>query len=59
MTPDRVVVLVGADAEALGTAAHDLRVAGLRAAVFVGDPTDATARAALLEMVRELFPEPD
>jgi hypothetical protein len=51
------VVLVGrdADADALGLAARELEDAGTRAAVFLGDVTDGSARAALQEMVAELF----
>lgn len=54
--PDRVVVLVGLDAAALGEAACDLESADTRAAVFVGDVTDPVTRAALREFVAELFP---
>jgi hypothetical protein len=52
-----VVVLVGtdADAERLGAAARDLESAGTRAAVFVGDVTTPDGRAALQELVTELF----
>jgi hypothetical protein len=53
---DSVVVLVGSDAEALGTVARELEDAGRRAAVFVGDVTDPAGRAALQEMLDELFP---
>jgi NAD(P)-dependent dehydrogenase (short-subunit alcohol dehydrogenase family) len=51
-----VVVLAGPDAEALGMVARELEDAGRRAAVFVGDVTDPAARAALHEMLNELFP---
>lgn len=54
--PERVVVLVGTDAAALGDAARDLESADTRAAVFVGDVTDPATRAALQEFVAELFP---
>jgi len=57
MTRERVVVLVGGDAAALGEAARALEDAGIRAAVFVGDPAAADERAALVEMVEELFPD--
>jgi hypothetical protein len=52
-----VVVLVGteADAEGLGAAAVELESTGTRAAVFVGDVTSAEGRAALQELVAELF----
>ncbi|MFI5054408.1 MAG: hypothetical protein ACHQDE_08615 [Acidimicrobiia bacterium] len=54
---DAVVVLVGrdTDADALGTVARELEEAGRRAAVFVGDVTDPAGRAALQEMLHELF----
>jgi uroporphyrinogen-III synthase len=54
----RVVVLVGrdADADALGRTARELDDAGTRAAVFLGDVADPTVRAALHEMLDELFP---
>lgn len=51
------VVLVGDDAAALGALAADLLVAGARAALFVGDPRDAAERAALAELVAELYPD--
>lgn len=54
--PDRVVVLVGTDAVALGEVARGLASSGLRTAVFVGDVTDPDGRAALEEFVAELFP---
>jgi hypothetical protein len=54
--PERVVVLVGTDAAALGEVARDLESADTRAAVFVGDVTDPAGRAALQEFVAELFP---
>jgi hypothetical protein len=52
----RVVVLVGTDAAALGEAARELESADTRTAVFVGDVTDPAGRAALQEFVAELFP---
>jgi hypothetical protein len=55
---DAVVVLVGTDAAALGTVAQEIEASGRRAAVFVGDVTTAEGRAALHEMLGELFPEP-
>jgi hypothetical protein len=54
--PDRVVVLVGADAAALGEVARGLESTGARTAVFVGDVTDPEGRAALEAFVAELFP---
>jgi hypothetical protein len=53
-----VVVLVGADAAALGEAARELESAGTRTAVFVGDVTTSEGRAALHEFVAELFEQP-
>lgn len=54
-----VVVLVGRepDADALGAVARDLDDQGTRAAVFLGDVTDPATRAALQEMLAELFPD--
>jgi electron transfer flavoprotein alpha/beta subunit len=56
----RVVVLTGneADAEALGTTARALEADGHRTVVFVGDATTDTGRAALRELLAELFPTP-
>lgn len=55
------VVLVGADAAALGALAGELREVGARVAVFAGDVGDAASgdedRDALAEMVAELFPD--
>jgi hypothetical protein len=55
---DPVVVLVGSEdaAAELGTVASEIQARGRRAAVFVGDMTDPDARAALHEMLEELFP---
>jgi hypothetical protein len=52
-----VVVLVGRDVDAavLGAVARELADAGRRAAVFVGDVTDPDGRAALDEMLAELY----
>jgi hypothetical protein len=52
-----VVVLVGrdVDAAALGAVARELADAGRRAAVFVGDVTDPDGRAALDELLAELY----
>ena len=49
------VVLVGRDAGALGVLARALLDAGARVAVMRGDLGDADTRAALAEMVHELF----
>ena len=54
--PNRVVILVGTDAAALGEVARHLESADTRTAVFVGDVTDLAGRAALQEFVDELFP---
>jgi hypothetical protein len=55
-----VVVLVGTEAEAegLGRAARELEAEGTRVAVFVGDVTASDGRAALRELVAELFSGP-
>ena len=53
--PVRVVVLVGTDADSLGKVARELEDAGDRAAVFVDDVSSAEGRAALREMIDELF----
>ena len=57
--PARIIVLVGTDAAALGEVARGLESADTRAAVFVGDVSDAAGRAALQEFVEELFPVRD
>ena len=56
---DKVVVLTGseADAAALGTTARALENAGHRTVVVVGDLTTVTGRAALQELLAELFPD--
>ena len=48
----RALVLCGTDAAELGRLAAELSG---RAAVFVGDPSDAHSRGALLELIDELF----
>jgi hypothetical protein len=50
-----IVVLAGADAGALGALASELSGAGARVAVFTGDAASETGRAALVELVQELF----
>ena len=52
---NRVVVLVGTDADALGHVAREHDDAGDRAAVFVDDVSSPEGRAALREMIDELF----
>lgn len=52
------VVACGTDESALGEVAADLRVAGARVAIFVGDATDGDDRSALAEMLDELFGKP-
>lgn len=53
--PARVVILVGTDADSLGKVAHELEAAGDHAAVFIDDMSSPEARAALREMIDELF----
>jgi hypothetical protein len=53
---DRVILLVGTDAAALGEVARDLGDGGIRTAVFIGDVTDPAVRDALHEFADELFP---
>jgi NADP-dependent 3-hydroxy acid dehydrogenase YdfG len=50
------VVCVGADAAAVGALEGELEARG-RVAAFVGDLGDEPSRVALVELVRELFPE--
>jgi hypothetical protein len=50
-----VLVLAGDDADALGTLAAELVGAGARVAVFAGDAATDDGRAALVELVHELF----
>jgi short-subunit dehydrogenase len=49
------VVLVGGDGESLGSLAAELTAAGARVAVFAGDPNVDSERAALAELLDELF----
>jgi hypothetical protein len=55
---DKVVVLTGSESEAesLGATARVLEAAGHRTVVFVGDLASAEGRAALQELLAELFP---
>ena len=48
------MIVVGPDADAVGSLVAELEAQGHRAAAFVGDP--ATERDALVEMLAELFP---
>jgi hypothetical protein len=56
--PDRprppLAVVVGRDPDVMAAVARAATNAGARAAVFVGDPADATDRAALVELIEEL-----
>ena len=57
--PGRIVVLTGAEeqAAALGATARDLEASGHRTVVFLGDLTTDGGRAALRELLAELFPD--
>ncbi|MFN8028222.1 MAG: hypothetical protein U0W40_18225 [Acidimicrobiia bacterium] len=57
---DKVVVLTGTEAQAasLGATARELEAQGHRTVVFVGDVTADAGRAALQELLAELFPDP-
>ncbi len=50
-----VIVLVGTDSAELGEVARVVADAGGRAAVFVGDPGEPADRAALAELLAEVF----
>jgi NAD(P)-dependent dehydrogenase (short-subunit alcohol dehydrogenase family) len=50
------VICVGADANAVGALERELEARG-RVAAFVGDLADEPSRVALVELVRELFPD--
>ncbi len=52
------VVLTGRDGAALGALAAELEHASTRVAVFVGDARDDAERAALAQLLDELFPPP-
>jgi NADP-dependent 3-hydroxy acid dehydrogenase YdfG len=54
---DAALVLAGGDADALATLASELGTAGARVAVIVTDVATEAGRAALVEMVNELFPD--
>ena len=49
------VVVAGEDADALGALAAEIGAAGARVAVLVDDVGTDAGRAALIEMVNELF----
>jgi NAD(P)-dependent dehydrogenase (short-subunit alcohol dehydrogenase family) len=53
---DAAVVLAGDDTDALATLASELGTAGARVAVLVADVASEAGRAALVELVNELFP---
>jgi NADP-dependent 3-hydroxy acid dehydrogenase YdfG len=55
-TLDAAVVLAGEDTETLATLASELGSTGARVAVLVDDVATEAGRAALVEMVSELFP---
>jgi hypothetical protein len=59
VSQDKVVVLTGTEAEAasLGATARSLEEAGHRTVVFVGDVGTDAGRAALFELLGELFPD--
>jgi hypothetical protein len=57
VTAPPAIVLVGQDGDALGRLAEELETEGRRVAVFIGDPATDEDRAALREMLTELFPE--
>ncbi len=52
---DPVVVVLGADAEKVGTLVADLQARGLRVGAFVGDA--ANERDAVVAMLAELYGE--
>jgi hypothetical protein len=56
VTETATIVLVGVDGEALGRLASELQAEGRRVSVFVGDPAAESDRAALREMLAELYP---
>jgi NAD(P)-dependent dehydrogenase (short-subunit alcohol dehydrogenase family) len=56
---DAAVVVAGSDTETLAALAAELGSAGTRVAVLVDDVATESGRAALVEMVNELFPHPN
>ena len=55
-TLDAAVVLAGSDTQALAGLAAELGSVGTRVGVLVDDVATEAGRAALVEMVNELFP---
>jgi hypothetical protein len=53
-----IVVVVGADPDAVGALVRDVAGGGARAAGFLGDPSTPDGADALTEMIGELF-QPD
>ena len=53
------VVVVGTDAEAVGTVVRAVADTGARSAAFIGDPSNPADAGALTEMLDELFPDPE
>lgn len=53
------LVLVGDDARAIGVLTAELLAAETRCALFIGDPRDDAERAALAELVAELYGRDD
>jgi NAD(P)-dependent dehydrogenase (short-subunit alcohol dehydrogenase family) len=53
---DAAVLVAGSDTDALAVLAGELGAAGTRVAVLVDDVATEAGRAALVEMVNELFP---
>jgi len=56
---DAAVLVAGTETAALAVLAAELGSGGTRVAVLVEDVATETGRAALVEMVNELFPTPD
>ena len=52
-TPDVAAIVIGGDADRVGSVVADLTARGVRAAAFIGDP--ASDRDAVVEMLAELF----
>jgi len=49
------IVVIGADAEAVGSLVREVAATGARAAAFVGDPSAGADADALTEMLTELY----
>ncbi len=54
-----VVVACGVDEAGLGDLVAELHAAGARVAAYVGDPVSREDRAALAEMIDEVFSTPN